>query len=173
MQGGAQEGHVSRHDEHGAQGRRQEPTARVMGANERRQVHDELVLARLELNRIARLRLGDRLRVNRAERIEHALTALLVKLERDLANATVEPDPLNAFDIRAELDKRVEIALWHRTRQLEAGPARDLADNRESHVLSRYSATLPEVASTSLSVMYVAFATMSSTSAFACSTMSW
>ncbi|EBA40233.1 hypothetical protein COLAER_00758 [Collinsella aerofaciens ATCC 25986] len=42
---------------------------------------------------------------------------------------------MHAVDIAAELKKCIEIALWHRTRQLKTGPAGDLANNRESHSL--------------------------------------
>ena len=46
-------------------------------------------------------------------------------------------------------EKRIEIALWHRTRQLKTGPAGDLANNRESHslCLECYSAALSAAAS--------------------------
>ena len=89
VQGGAQEGHVACNDEHGSQRSRQEPPARIMGAHERRQVHDELVLARLELNRIVGLRLGDRLRVDRAKAAEHVRAARGVVLDRHLPDAAI------------------------------------------------------------------------------------
>ena len=89
-----------------------------MGANERRQIHDELVLARFELNRIAGLRLGDRLRVNRAKAAEHVRAVRRVILDRHLPDAAVYPDLRDTLDIRAQLDESIEVPLWHRTRQL-------------------------------------------------------
>ena len=114
----AQEGHVARNDEHGSQRSRQEPPARIMGTDERRQVHDELVLARLELNRIAGLRLGDRLRVDRAKATEHVRAARGVVLDRHLPDTAIYPDIRDTLDIRTQLYESIEVPLWHRTRQL-------------------------------------------------------
>lgn len=62
-EGGAQKCHVTGHDKHRTQRRRQEPAARVVGADKCRQVHNEFVLARLELHHVARLGIGDSLSI--------------------------------------------------------------------------------------------------------------
>ena len=135
MKGSAQKCHVTGHDKHRTQRRRQEPAARVVGADECRQVHNEFVLARLKLHHIARLGIGDSLSIECAQGVEHARATWLVVFERHLANTAIYAHLVHAVDIAAELKKCIEIALWHRTRQLKTGPAGDLADNRESHSL--------------------------------------
>ena len=135
VESGAQKGHVTGHDKHRTQRRRQEPATRVMGADECRQVHNEFVLARLELHHVTRLGIGDGLSIECAQGVEHARTTLLVIFERHLANTTICAHFAHAVDFAAKLKKCIEIALWHRTRQLKTGPAGDLADNRESHSL--------------------------------------
>ena len=135
MKGSAQKCHVTGHDKHRTQRRRQEPAARVVGADECRQVHNEFVLARLKLHHIARLGISDSLSIECAQGVEHARATWLVVFERHLANTAIDAHLVHAVDIAAELKKCIEIALWHRTRQLKTGPAGDLADNRESHSL--------------------------------------
>ena len=135
VESGAQKGHVTGHDKDGTQRRRQEPAARVVGADKCRQVHNEFVLARLELHHVARLGIGDSLSIECAQGVEHARAARLVVLQRHLANTAIHAHLVHAVDIATKLKKRIEIALWHRTRQLKAGPAGDLANNRESHSL--------------------------------------
>ena len=135
MKGSAQKCHVTGHDKHRTQRRRQEPAARVVGADECRQVHNEFVLARLKLHHVARLGVGDSLSIECAQGVEHARAAWLVVLQRHLANTAINAHLVHAVDIAAELKKCIEIALWHRTRQLKTGPAGDLANNRESHSL--------------------------------------
>ena len=63
MKGSAQKCHVTGHDKHRTQRRRQEPATCVMGTDECRQVHNEFVLARLELHHVARLGIGDSLSI--------------------------------------------------------------------------------------------------------------
>ena len=135
MKGSAQKRHVTGHDKHRTQRRRQEPAARVVGADKCGKIHDELVLAWLELHHVARLGIGDSLSIECTQGVEHARTTLLVIFERHLANTTINAHLMHAVDITAELKKCIEIALWHRTRQLKTGPAGDLTNNRESHSL--------------------------------------
>ena len=135
MKGSAQKCHVTGHDKHRTQRRRQEPAARVVGADKCGKIHDELVLAWLKLHHVARLGIGDSLSIERAQGVEHARAARLVIFERHLANTAINAHLVHAVDITAELKKCIEIALWHRTRQLKTGPAGDLANNRESHSL--------------------------------------
>ena len=63
MKGGTQKCHVTGHDKHRTQRRRQEPAARVVGADKCGKIHDELVLARLKLHHVARLGIGDSLSI--------------------------------------------------------------------------------------------------------------
>ena len=135
MKGSAQKCHVTGHDKHRTQRRRQEPAARVVGADKCGKIHDELVLAWLKLHHITRLCVGNGLGIERTQSVEHARTTLLIIFERHLANTAVNAHLVHAVDVAAELKKRIEITLWHRTRQLKAGPAGDLANNRESHSL--------------------------------------
>ena len=135
MKGSAQKCHVTGHDKHRTQRRRQKPAARVVGADKCGEIHDELVLAWLKLHHVARLGIGDSLSIECAQGVEHARAAWLVVLQRHLANAAIHAHLVHAVDIAAELKKCIEIALWHRTRQLKTGPAGDLANNRESHSL--------------------------------------
>ena len=135
MKGSAQKCHVTGHDKDRTQRRRQEPAACVMGTDECRQVHNEFVLARLELHHVTRLCVGNGLGIERAQGVEHARTTPLVIFERHLADTAINAHLAHAVDVAAELKKCIEIALWHRTRQLKTGPAGDLADNRESHSL--------------------------------------
>ena len=148
-EGGAQKGHVTGHDKDGTQRRRQEPAARVVGADKCGKIHDELVSARLELHHVTRLGIGDSLSIECTQGIEHGRATLLVIFERHLANTAVDTHLVHAVDVAAELKKCIEIALWHRTRQLKTGPAGDLANNRESHslCLECYSAALSAAAS--------------------------
>ena len=134
-EGGAQKGHVTGHDKHRTQGRGQKPATCVVGADKCGKIHDELVLARLELYHVARLCVGNGLSVERTDGGQHGIASRLVVLQRHLANAAIHAHLAHAVDVATKLKKRIEIALWHRTRQLEAGPAGDLADNRESHSL--------------------------------------
>ena len=145
-----------------------------MGTDERRQVHNEFVLARLELHHVTRLCIGNGLGIERTQGVEHVHTTPLVIFERHLADTAINAHLAHAVDVAAELKKCIEIALWHRTRQLKTGPAGDLANNREFHSYAGvfYSAALSAVASDSVAVIYAASATMSSTSALACSTIS-
>ena len=135
MKGSAQKCHVTGHDKHRTQRRGQEPAARVVGADKCGKIHDELVLAWLKLHHVARLGIGDSLSIECAQGVEHARTTPLVIFERHLANAAIHAHLAHAVNVAAKLKKRIEIALWHRTRQLKAGPAGDLANNRESHSL--------------------------------------
>ena len=135
MKGSAQKCHVTGHDKHGTQRRRQEPAARVVGADKCGKIHDELVLAWLKLHHVTRLCVGNGLGIERTQGVEHARTTLLVIFERHLANTAINAHFAHAVEIAAELKKCIEIALWHRTRQLKTGPAGDLANNRESHSL--------------------------------------
>ena len=135
MKGSAQKCHVTGHDKHRTQRRRQEPAARVVGADKCGKIHDELVLAWLKLHHVACLCVGNGLSVERTDGGQHGRATLLVVFERHLANTAIDAHLVHAVDIAAELKKCIEIALWHRTRQLKTGPAGDLADNRESHSL--------------------------------------
>lgn len=103
MKGSAQKCHVTGHDKHRTQRRRQEPTARVVGADKCDKIHDELVLARLELHHVARLGIGDSLSIERAQGIEHARAARLVVLQRHLANAAIHAHLAHAIDVAAKL----------------------------------------------------------------------
>ena len=134
-EGGAQKGHVTGHDKHRTQGRGQKPSARIVGADKRGKIHNELVLAWLKLHHVACLCVGNGLSVERTDGGQHGIAARLVVFERHLANTAIYAHLVHAVDIAAELKKCIEIALWHRTRQLKTGPAGDLADNRESHSL--------------------------------------
>ena len=134
-EGGAQKGHVTGHDKHRTQGRGQKPATCVVGADKCGKIHDELVLARLELYHVARLGISDSLSIECAQGVEHARAARLIVFERHLADAAVDAHLVHAVDVAAKLKKCIEIALWHRTRQLKTGPAGDLANNRESHSL--------------------------------------
>ena len=134
-EGGTQKGHVTGHDKHRTQGRGQKPSARIVGADKCGKIHDELVLAWLELHHVARLCVGNGLGIERTDGGQHGIAVRLVVFERHLADAAVDAHLAHAVDVAAELKKRIEIALWHRTRQLKTGPAGDLADNRESHSL--------------------------------------
>ena len=134
-EGGAQKGQVAGHDKHRTQGRGQKPSARIVGADERGQIHNELVLAWLKLHHVTCLCVGDGLGIERTDGGQHGIAVRLVVLQRHLANTAVDAHLAYAVNVAAELKKRIEIALWHRTRQLKTGPAGDLADNRESHSL--------------------------------------
>ena len=135
MKGSAQKCHVTGHDKHRTQRRRQEPATCVVGADKCGKIHDEFVLARLELYHVTRLGIGDSLSIECAQGVEHARAARLIVLQRHLTNTAINAHLVHAVDIAAELKKCIEIALWHRTRQLKTGPAGDLANNRESHSL--------------------------------------
>ena len=135
VESGTQKGHVTGHDKDSAQWRGQKPSARIMGADKRGKIHNELVLAWLKLHHVTRLCVGNGLSVERTDGSQHGIAARLVVFERHLADAAVDAHLAHAVDVAAELKKRIEIALWHRTRQLKTGPAGDLADNRESHSL--------------------------------------
>ena len=135
MKGSAQKCHVTGHDKHRTQRRRQEPATCVVGADKCGKIHDELVLAWLKLHHVARLGIGDSLSIECAQGVEHARAARLVVLQRHLANAAIHAHFAHAVNVAAKLKKCIEIALWHRTRQLKTGPAGDLANNRESHSL--------------------------------------
>ena len=134
-EGGAQKGHVTGHDKHCAQRRGQKPSACIVSADKCGKIHDELVPAWLKLHHVTRLCVGNSLDVECAQGIEHTCTTLLVVLQRHLANAAIYAHLVHAVDFAAKLKKCIEIALWHRTRQLKTGPAGDLANNRESHSL--------------------------------------
>ena len=129
-EGGAQKGHVTGHDKHRTQGRGQKPATCVVGADKCGKIHDELVLARLKLHHVACLCVGNGLSVERTDGGQHGIAARLVVFERHLANTAVDAHLVNAIDIAAELKKCIEIALWHRTRQLKTGPARPCTGSR-------------------------------------------
>lgn len=135
MKGSAQKCHVTGHDKHRTQRRRQEPATCVMGTDKCGKIHDELVLAWLKLHHVACLCVGNGLSIECAQGVEHARAARLIVFERHLADAAVDAHLVHAVDVAAKLKKCIEIALWHRTRQLKTGPAGDLANNRESHSL--------------------------------------
>ena len=135
MKGSAQKCHVTGHDKHRTQRRRQEPATCVMGTDKCGKIHDELVLAWLKLHHVACLCVGNGLSVERIDGGQHGIAARLVVFECHLADAAVDAHLVHAVDIAAKLKKCIEIALWHRTRQLKTGPAGDLANNRESHSL--------------------------------------
>ena len=103
MKGSAQKCHVTGHDKDGTQRRRQEPAARVVGADKCGKIHDELVLARLELHHVARLGIGDSLSIECAQGVEHARAVRLVVFERHLANTAINAHLAHAVDIAAEL----------------------------------------------------------------------
>ena len=134
-EGGAQKCHVTDHDKHRTQRRRQEPATCVMGTDKCGKIHDELVLAWLKLHHVACLCVGNGLSVERTDGGQHGIAARLVVFECHLADAAVDAHLVHAVDVAAKLKKCIEIALWHRTRQLKTGPAGDLANNRESHSL--------------------------------------
>ena len=71
-QGGAQKRKEACHGDDSADGRGQEPLARIAGADHHGQIHEQRVGARLELHRIAAFRLGDFVGVNLAQRVQHA-----------------------------------------------------------------------------------------------------
>ena len=102
-EGGTQKGHVTGHDKHRTQGRGQEPATCVMGTDECRQVHDELVLTRLELYHVARLGISDSLSIECAQGVEHARATLLVVFERHLANTAVDAHLAHTIDFATEL----------------------------------------------------------------------
>ena len=106
-----------------------------MGTDECRQVHDELVFTWLKLHHVTRLCVGNGLGIERTDGGQHGIAARLIVFERHLADAAVDAHLVHAVDVAAKLKKCIEIALWHRTRQLKTGPAGDLANNRESHSL--------------------------------------
>ena len=103
VEGCAQKGHVTGHDKDGTQRRGQKPTARVVGADKRGQIHDKLVLARLELHHVARLGVGYGLSIERADGGQHGIAARLVVFERHLADAAVDAHLVHAVDFTAEL----------------------------------------------------------------------
>ena len=74
-----------------------------MGADKRRQVHNELVLARLELHHVARFRIGNGLSIERADGGQHGVAARLIVFERHLADAAVDAHLTYAVDFAAEL----------------------------------------------------------------------
>ena len=120
-----------------------------MGTDKCGKIHNEFVSARLKLHHVTRLGIGDGLGIERADSGQHGVPARLVVFERHLANTAVDTHLVHAVDVAAELKKCIEIALWHRTRQLKTGPAGDLANNRESHslCLECYSAALSAASS--------------------------
>ena len=103
MKGSAQKGHVTGHDKDGTQRRGQEPAARVVGADERGQIHNQLVLARLELHHVTRLGVGDGLGIERADGGQYGVAARLVVFERHLPDASVDAHLAHAVDFTAEL----------------------------------------------------------------------
>ena len=103
VKSGTQKGHVAGHDKDGTQRRWQEPATRVVGADKRCQVHNQLVFARLELHHVARLGVGDGLGIERADGGKHDVAAWLVVFERHLADASVDAHLAHAVDFAAEL----------------------------------------------------------------------
>ena len=99
----AQKGHVTGNDKDGTQRRGQKPTARVVGADERGQIHNQLVLARLELHHVARLGVGYGLGIERADSGQHGVATRFVVFKRHLADAAVDAHLAHAVDFAAEL----------------------------------------------------------------------
>ena len=130
---GAQERQEADYRAHGANGRGQEPFARIAGANKNSQVHEQCMRSRLELHGIAGFCIGDFLGVDFAERIEHVCAFGCLEVDRHLTDASVKLHAAHAVDFFGEFDKRVEVLFRHRARQFQAGPARDLFDYRELH----------------------------------------
>ena len=103
VESGTQKGHIAGHDKDGTQRCGQKPTARVVGADERGQVHNQFVLARLELHHIARLGVGDGLSIERADGGQYGVASRLVVFERHLADAAVDAHLAHAVDFAAKL----------------------------------------------------------------------
>ena len=103
MEGCAQKGHVAGNDKDGTQRRGQKPTARVVDADKRRQIHDKLMFAWLELHHVARLGVGDGLGIERADGGQYGVAARLVVFERHLADTAVDAHLAHAVDFAAEL----------------------------------------------------------------------
>ena len=103
MKGSAQKCHVTGHDKHRTQRRRQKPAARVAGADKCGEIHDELVLAWLKLHHVTRLCVGNGLSVKRTDGGQHGIAVRLVVFERHLANAAVDAHLAHAVDVAAEL----------------------------------------------------------------------
>ena len=103
MKGSAQKCHVTGHDKHRTQRRWQEPAARVVGADECRQVHNEFVLARFKLHHVTRLCVGNGLSVERTDGGQHGRATLLVVFERHLANTAVDAHLAHTIDFATEL----------------------------------------------------------------------
>ena len=103
MKGSAQKCHVTGHDKHRTQRRRQKPAARVVGADKCGEIHDELVLAWLKLHHVTRLCVGNGLSVKRTDDGQHGIAVRLVVFERHLANAAVDAHLAHAVDVAAEL----------------------------------------------------------------------
>ena len=82
MEGSAQKCHVTGHDKHRTQGRGQKPSARIVGADKRGKIHNELVLARLKLHHVTRLCVGNGLSVERTDGGQHGIATRLVIFER-------------------------------------------------------------------------------------------
>lgn len=121
-----------------------------MGADKCGKIHDELVLAWLKLHHVTRLCVGNGLGIERTQGVEYARTTLLVIFERHLANTAINAHLVHAADIAAELKKCIEIALWHRTRQLKTGPAPGISLIIENLIVcawERYSAASSAAAS--------------------------
>ena len=74
-----------------------------MGADERRQIHNQLVLARLELHHVARLGFGNGLGIERADGGQHGVAARFVEFERHLADAAVDAHLAHAVDFATDL----------------------------------------------------------------------
>ena len=102
-EGGAQKGHVTGHDKHRAQWRRQKPSARIVGADKCGKIHNELVLAWLKLHHVTRLCVGNGLSVERTDGGQHGIAARLVVFERHLADAAVDAHLAHTIDFAAEL----------------------------------------------------------------------
>ena len=103
VESGAQKGHVAGNDKDGTQRRGQKPTARVVDADKRRQIHNQLVLARLKLHHVTRLGVGDGLSIERADGGQHGVAARLVVFERHLPDASVDAHLAHAVDFATEL----------------------------------------------------------------------
>ena len=74
-----------------------------MDADKRRQIHDKLVLARLELHHVARLGIGDSLGIECADGGQHGVATQFVEFERHLADAAVDAHLAHAVDFATEL----------------------------------------------------------------------
>ena len=103
MKGSAQKCHVTGHDKHRTQRRRQEPATCVVGADKCGKIHDELVLAWLKLHHVTRLCVGNGLSVKRTDGGQRGIAVRLVVFERHLANAAVDAHLAHAVDVAAEL----------------------------------------------------------------------